>query len=85
MAYKNIPVVHLQMIKEREIEYEDRNMDSPKKAADLIRPFLDGVDRECMIVCGLNNKLKPSFIQTVAVWVVNVCVFSIPEIYKSAY
>lgn len=59
-------------------------MDSPKKAANLIRPFLDGADRECMIVCGLNNKMKPSFIQTVAVGAVNVCAFSIPEIFKSA-
>lgn len=44
------------MIKEREIEYEDRKMGSPKKAADLIRPFLDGADRDAGELLGIALK-----------------------------
>lgn len=84
MNYIDIPVVHLRMVKEKEVEYGGRKMDSPKKAADLIRPLLDGMDRECIIVCGLDSRMKPAFIQTVAVGALNVCAFSIPEIFKSA-
>lgn len=56
MNYTNIPVVHLELIKEREIEYEDRKMGSPKKAADLIRPFLDGADRGAGKLLGIALK-----------------------------
>lgn len=84
MNYTNIPIVHLRMVKEKEVEYGDWKMNSPEKAADLIRPLLDGMDRECIIVCGLDSKMKPAFIHTVAVGAINVCAFTIPEIFKSA-
>ena len=79
-----VPIVHLQMVKDKEIEYGSQHMNSPEEAADLIRKYLDGADCENLIVCAVDAKGKPALIQTVRVGTVNICCYSIADVFKAA-
>ena len=82
MENKNVQIVHLQMVKDDEISYGSRKMDNPREAAELMKEFLGDVDRECLVVCGTDVKMKPVYIQTVAMGSVSCCPVSIPDIFK---
>ena len=84
MENKNVQVVHLQMVKDDEIVYGSRRMDNPREVAELMKEFLGDVDRECLVVCGTDVKMKPVYIQTVAMGSVSYCPVSIPDIFKAA-
>ena len=84
MENKKVQVVHLQMVKDDEIAYGSRRMDNPREAAELMKDFLGDVDRECLVVCGTDVKMKPVYIQTVAMGSVSCCPVSIPDIFKGA-
>lgn len=79
-----IPVVHLEMVKDKEVLYGKEPLDSPEKAAVFMRKFLGEVDREYLTVCCVDAKLKPTCIQIVGIGSINSCTFSIPEIFKAA-
>ena len=84
MKNKKVQVVHLQMVKDDEIAYGSRKMDNPREAAELMKDFLGDVDRECLVVCGTDVKMKPVYIQNVAMGSVSCCPVSIPDIFKAA-
>lgn len=84
MEIKKVQIVHLQMIKDDEIVYGNRRMENPQEAAELMADFLGDVDRECLVVCGADVKMKPVYIQTVAIGSVSSCPVSIPDIFKAA-
>ena len=47
MESKNyIPLVRMTMVKEKEIPYETKQINSPEKVAELARRILEGADRE---------------------------------------
>ena len=79
-----VQIVHLQMVKDGEIAYGSRKMENPREAAELMKEFLGDVDRECLVVCGTDVKMKPVYIQTVAMGSVSCCPVSIPDIFKAA-
>lgn len=80
----NIPIIHLQMVRDKEIEYGSQHMNSPKKAADLIRKYLDGADCENLVVCAVDAKSKPVLIQTVGIGTVKSCLYSAVDVFKAA-
>lgn len=84
MEIKKVQVVHLQMVKDDEIVYGSRKMGNPREAAELMKEFLGDVDRECLVVCGTDVKMKPVYIQAVAVGSVSRCPVSMPDIFKAA-
>ena len=84
MENKNVQIVHLQMVKDDEIVYGNRRMENPREAAELMKDFFGDVDRECLVVCETDVKMKPVYIQTVAMGSVSCCPVSIPDIFKAA-
>lgn len=84
MEGQKVQIVHLQMVKDAEITYGKQTVDSPKEAAGLFRDFLGGVDRECLVVCSTDTKMKPAHIQVVSIGASNYCPASIPGIFKAA-
>lgn len=84
MEEKKVRIVHLQMVKDREIVYGDRRMENPQEAAELMKDFLGDVDRECLAVCGTDAKMKPVYIQVAAIGSVTSCPVSMPDIFKAA-
>ncbi len=59
-------------------------MESPAEAAQLVKSFLGEADRECLVVCATDIKMKPTHIQTVGIGASGFCPVSIPEIFKMA-
>ena len=84
MENKKVQIVHLQMVKDGEIAYESRKMENPREAAELMKDFFGDVDRECLVVCETDVKMKPVYIQTVDMGSVSCCSVSIPDIFKAA-
>ena len=83
MENKNVQIVHLQMVKDDEIVYGNRRMENPREAAELMKDFFGDVDRECLVVCETDVKMKPVYIQTVDMGSVS-CSVSIPDIFTAA-
>ena len=88
MQKEKIQIVHLQMVKDREVSYGNTYLNSPDAAVQftksIIADMICGRDRECMVVCALDTKLKPVCIQIVGIGTVNSCLYSIPDIFKVA-
>lgn len=84
MERRQVQVIHLQMVKDKEIPYGRIEMREPRGAAALVKDFLGEVDRECLVVCGVDTKMKPTYIQMVAMGAVNYCPAPMPEIFKAA-
>lgn len=84
MNEQKIPIIHLQMVKDSEIVYGEIKMEHPKKAAELVKKFLGNVDRECVVVCATDTKMKPVYLQLVAMGAINYCPVSVPELFKAA-
>lgn len=83
---KEISVVHLQLVRDRRIPYGEMRLNTPKKAAELMRDFLGegDPDREHVIICCIDNCGKPTHIQVTGIGTVCACMISVPEIYKTA-
>ena len=88
MEKEKIQIIHLQMVKDREVPYGSAHLDSPEAAVQFIKNIIADMicnrDRECMVVCATDTKLKPVCIQIVGIGTVNSCLYSIPEIFKVA-
>ena len=79
-----IPIIRLNVVKDREIEYGSRKMSAPDAAVACIWPLLEGADREYVIACGVDTKNKPVYIERVAIGSADTCVLSAHELFKAA-
>lgn len=84
MDYKEIPVVHLQIVRDSHVPYGEMKLDSPQKAARAVWDFLGDVDREHVVVCCVDSSMSPTHLQIAGIGTVNKCLISIPEIFKIA-
>ncbi|WP_410746837.1 RadC family protein [Clostridium neonatale] len=81
---KRVDIVSLKMIKESSILYANRKINSPDTVVNLFRNFLDGCDREILIVCCLNTKNEPTSISTVSIGSLNSSIVHPREVFKTA-
>lgn len=84
MEKRKVQVIHLQMVRDREIPYGRMVMNNPMEAAALAKKFLGDMDRECLVVCAVDTKMKPTHIQMVTMGTIDYCPAPMPEIYKAA-
>lgn len=78
-------VVAIQLVKERTMTYsEAKQITSPDVAADLLRQYTDGTDRENFMVLCLNSKNKVTGINTVSIGSLNSSVVHPREVFKAA-
>lgn len=84
MEKEEISIVHLQIVKDSQVPYGKMMLDAPEKATKIMRDFLGDVDREHVVICCVDNHLKPTYIQIAGIGTINACLISVPEIFKMA-
>lgn len=81
---KRINIVSIKMVKESSVLYEGRKASSPGDAVKIAKIFLDGADREQLILLCLNVKNEPTTIHTVSVGSLDGSIVHPREIFKTA-
>src|SRR5699024_3966837 len=59
---KRVDIVSVRMVKECSLMYKDRVVGSPRDGFNLIKQFLEDVDREHFVVVCLDTKNQPTVI-----------------------
>lgn len=81
---KEISLVHLQLVRDKQVPYGEVRLDNPSNAARFMSDFLGEMDREYVIVCPVDNSMRPTYIQIAGIGTVNSCLVSVPETFKAA-
>jgi DNA repair protein RadC len=76
--------IKIKMVKESSALYNTNEVSNPDCAADIIRQYLDGVDREHFIVLCLNTKNRVIAINTVSIGSLNASITHPREVFKGA-
>ena len=80
-----VPVVRIQAVKEREVEFEKREtLSDPKVAVKLLKQVFEQPDREMTAVISVDSDYKPIQAEIVAVGGLVSCSCDIKNIFKSA-
>lgn len=64
-------------------ELEAKPISSPYDIKDLMMPFFKDLDREMMLVLGLDTKNKPTVISVISIGILNQATVSTREIFKT--
>lgn len=83
-AKKRIEIVKVRLLREKTILSADRAINSPHKAAKLIRDYLDDPDREHFVLLCLDAKMQPTHIETVHIGSINAAIVTPREVFKTA-
>ncbi|PHV69764.1 DNA repair protein RadC [Sporanaerobium hydrogeniformans] len=72
------------MVKEGSVLYSARRIQSTSDADELVRQFLDELDREAMIVVALNTKSEPTCLQVISIGSLSASIVHPREVFKVA-
>ena len=84
---KRVDIVRLrsvELVKEGSMLYEKRRINSPSECVNLIRKFMDSVDRETFVAIALDTKKQPTAIQTISLGTLNSAPVHPREVFKMA-
>ena len=81
---KRVNIVSLRMVKEASILYSGRKISTPYDAVEIAKTFLDGADREQLIMCTLDTKNQPTSISIVSIGSLNSSIVHPREVFKTA-
>ena len=92
MEHRKIARVRTQLIKESSVYCKSNELSSPERAAEFARSlfyeFTENevrcIPRECMIVCSVDTKCKPTIIEHVSVGTANSALVDMKSIFMSA-
>ena len=84
MSKKRIDIVSTRMVKEYSILYATRRIESPEDAADLMKDFLEDLDKEQVMLLCLNTKGEPTHISTVSIGSLTSSIVHPREVFKIA-
>ena len=84
MQSKRVDIVQVKMVKERSMLYSARRIQSTSDADELVRQFLDELDREAMIVVALNAKSEPTCLQVISIGSLSASIVHPREVFKVA-
>ena len=84
MEKTKISVVHLEIVKEREIPWEEKQILGPGDAKELGYSVFKKFNKECMIAACLNGRNEPVSFEVIALGGSSECQISIPEVFKTA-
>ena len=79
---EKINVFKIKLEKEKNILVETKQINSPEKASKVLFKYLEGVDREHLVVLGLNTKNNINIINTVSIGSLNSSIVHPREIFK---
>lgn len=81
---KRVPLVHLQMIRDRNMLIGMRRFTTPDGAADSVKELFKYADRELLVVMGVDSKQVPTYIEIAAIGGVSACVVDMRIIFRTA-
>lgn len=81
---ENIQIVSIKMVKEKNLEYGDTKISSPKDCAYIFEKFIGDYDREALVVLTLDTKNKINSITVASLGSVNSSIVHPREIFKTA-
>jgi DNA repair protein RadC len=81
---KKVDIVSVRLVRESSVPYAARRVNGPEEAVAILRPFLEGQDRENFVILCLDTKNKPTAIHTVSVGTVNSSLIHPREVFKAA-
>lgn len=84
MEKQTISLAHLQIVKEQEFPYHKEILRDARTAAGFMKDILGERAHECMALCCIDSRLKPTYIQIIKGEGTNNSIWSIPEIFKLA-
>ena len=84
MSKKRIDIVSTRIVKEYSILYATRRIESPEGAADLMKDFLEDLDKEQVMLLCLNIKGEPTHISTVSTGSLTSSIVHPREVFKTA-
>ena len=79
-----IPVYRVQLVRERNIKTDNRSIDNPVKAAEILKNYIGETDREMFVVAMLDTKNKVIGINTVSIGSLNSSIVHPREVLKPA-
>lgn len=83
-AAKRVDIISLQVVKEKSVLYKQRKVSSPGDAYELVREFLENLDREHFVVAYLDVKNQPTAIHTISVGTLSASLVHPREVFKTA-
>jgi len=81
---KRVDFVRIQLVREATTLYARRQVKGPEDATDLVKSFVEDMDREVFLVVCLGTKHEPTAIHTVSVGTLNSCAIHPREVFKVA-
>lgn len=81
---KRVDLVRVVQVKEGSILYDKRQITHPQDAIDLANVFLEGSDREIVILCCLNSKNQPTHLSRISMGSLNASMIHPREVFKVA-
>lgn len=81
---ENVQIVSIKMVKEKNLEYGDTQISSPKDCANIFKKFIGDYDREALVVLTLDTKNKINSITVASLGSVNSSIVHPREIFKTA-
>ena len=79
-----INIVKIKMEKVKSMLVESKNVSSPKDVYKIVKEYLDGVDREHLVLLTLDTKNKITSINTVSIGSLNSSIVHPREVFKTA-
>lgn len=84
---KRVNIVRLrsvELVKEGSMLYAKRKINCPKECVNLLRNFMDDLDRETFVAVALDTKKQPTAIQTISLGTLNSTPVHPREVFKMA-
>ena len=79
-----VPVVRICAVKDKEIPYGRKTINSPEKVAEFCRELIRYADREYLLVIPIDAKVKPVGIEIVAIGKVDEIDIDVKNVFKFA-
>lgn len=84
ISAKRVDIVSLKIVRERSFLYENRRINNPSEAYNLVQNFLKDSDREKFLVLCLDTRKQPVSIQVVSVGSLSSTIVHPREVFKIA-
>lgn len=81
---KYVPLVRMQMIKERFLPFGEESICTPQKVIKMVGRLLEGADKEYTIVISVDSRNKPVAVEVVSIGTLNAALIEGREIFKHA-
>lgn len=79
---EKIQVIHLEMVKDKELFYDER-LQCPEQVCQMARECFQNDDRESCYVCGVDASNVPIYVEKVALGNLNSCCIAMRDIFKA--